>query len=450
MSTKWQGALQQNTTAKGVTTVNSTHNIHLILSNDPSFVGKFRYNTFAQTVEVTAPEPWNPMDNTPAKARTIQDHDIAIIKRYLSTCYEFEAKATDIEAQLRTIARNNSYDPLVDYLRGLKWDGATRLDDWLVKYFGVADSVYAHRVSRMWPISAVARALVPGCKVDTMLIADGDQGLLKSTAFEVLAGKEFFADTDTGDVGSKDSLINLQGVWIKEAPEMQSVRKADVEKVKAFLSSRQDKFRLPYDRFDSKIPRRVVVVGTTNADAYLQDETGGRRFWPVVCTKIDLEGLREVRDQFWAEAVVRFDAGEKHWISRDDKDYEHFIAAARAKTETDAWEGLVEEYLSRAKEPVITREEVLLYCLEMPTLQWDSRASNRLGRIMKSLGWSRKQSIVPDGTKWFYVRPNIEPSKEHYVVAQARRVRALDVGRLEGFERADAIKKDLAVKTQRA
>jgi putative DNA primase/helicase len=362
----WQTSLQTKLVQGAQVTLSTAHNIHLILLHDVAFKGAFRFNLFSQQIDIGAPDPWEPARNIPPATppRALQDNDLFAIKRYFSAVHQFEARPADILGQVQAVARAHGYDPLTDYLRSVKWDGVARLDGWLPKYFGTEDSVYTRRVSVMWPVSAVARALRPGCKVDTMLIAEGPQGILKSSAFRVLAGPEFFADTESGDLGSKDSLIAMRGVWIKEAPELQSVRRADVERVKAFLSSCEDKFRLPYDKFDTRFPRRSVLVGTTNAEAYQQDETGARRFWPVLCTRINLKGLAAIRDQFWAEAVHRLEAGEPYWISPEDPDIQHFIDAGLDRTETDAWSEQISEWMDGLNEPVTTREEVFMQCLE--------------------------------------------------------------------------------------
>ena len=102
-----------------------------------------------------------------------------------------------------------------------------------------------------------------------------------------------------------------------EMAELAGIRSAIDEKIKAYISNRTDVYREPYARASVGVPRQQVFIGTTNADSYLNDPTGNRRFWPVKVGTIDLDALTRDRDQLWAEAVARFDAGEAWWPHGD-------------------------------------------------------------------------------------------------------------------------------------
>jgi putative DNA primase/helicase len=155
-----------------------------------------------------------------------------------------------------------------------------------------------------------ARVFTPGCKFDYMVIFEGPQGVGKSTLAKILGG-DFFADTGLV-LGDKDSYQNLQGVLVYEWGELDSLNRSEVTKVKQFISSAKDRFRASFDRRAKDYPRQVVFVGTTNEDHYLVDPTGNRRMWPVRVTRqVDLQWLRDNRDQLFAEALVYFDAGER-------------------------------------------------------------------------------------------------------------------------------------------
>jgi putative DNA primase/helicase len=138
-----------------------------------------------------------------------------------------------------------------------------------------------------------------------MPVLEGEQGTGKSTAIRYLFGDRFFID-HLPDFHSKDSFQQLQGAWCIEVAELAALTKAEVKDVKQFLSRLVDKFRPPYGRNPIQVPRRTVFWGTVNPEegqGYLKDPTGGRRFWPVETTAIDLAAILLDRDQLWAEAV---------------------------------------------------------------------------------------------------------------------------------------------------
>ena len=161
---------------------------------------------------------------------------------------------------------------------------------------------------------------------------------------KILAGEDWFTD-ELPDLGSKDAAMHMQGVWIIEIAELDAIGKAEVSRIKAFLTRTTDRFRPPYGRYTIEVPRQCVFAGTVNPDTYLRDETGNRRFWPVRCGTIDIDALARDRDQLWAEAVARFRAGAIWWI-----DTPELIAAATAEQEkryqADAWDDLIERWLT--------------------------------------------------------------------------------------------------------
>jgi predicted P-loop ATPase len=140
----------------------------------------------------------------------------------------------------------------------------------------------------------------------------------------------WFTD-DIEQLGSKDSAMQIAGVWCVELGELDAMSKPDISRVKAFITCTNDRFRPPYGRRVIERPRSCVLIGTTNENGYLKDATGARRFLPVKATKIDIQGLRRDRDMLWAEARVMHECGVRWWFS--DKQAE---AAARAKDEQEA------------------------------------------------------------------------------------------------------------------
>ncbi len=225
-----------------------------------------------------------------------------------------------LEEAVAMVAKRHRYHPVRQQLDGLrgKWGGQKRLATWLRRCCLEEDEwddreplqQYLSRVGTWLVMAICARVLTPGCKFDYMVIFEGGQGVGKSTLARLLGG-EYFADTGLV-LGDKDSYQNLQGVLVYEWGELDSLSKAEVTKVKQFISSMKDRFRASFDRRAKDYPRQVVFIGTTNEDHYLVDPTGNRRMWPVRVTRqIDLDWFRENRAQLFAEALAYVEAGER-------------------------------------------------------------------------------------------------------------------------------------------
>ena len=286
---------------------------------------------------------------------------------------------------IQTIARENPVHPVRDYLNALNWDGTPRLDSWLTRYLGVEDSPYVRAVGSRFLLSAVARVFKPGCQADNMLILEGPQGILKSSVLRAIA-EPWFADR-ISQLGSKDAAMEVAGVWLVEMSELDALTKASNSAIKSFVSRRSDRFRPPYGKHVVDHPRQCVFAGTINpVDGYLKDPTGARRFWPVVCGDIDLETLTRDRDQLWAEALVRFQAGIPWWLNTPELE-----ALAKpeqeARYEVDAWTEKVVQWLGSRTD--VSVGEVLTGALGVVRESWSQTAQNRIARILVNNGFER-------------------------------------------------------------
>jgi putative DNA primase/helicase len=326
----------------------------------PCWDGVLAFNELTLFTVKLKPAPWEKRVVT-----QWDDHDDTKLTEWFQRHRMFIDNSKKAGEAAQAIARENSFHPVLDYLNSLKWDGRERLSPWLIMYLGALDTPYIRAVGRCWMISGVARMFRPGCQADYTLLLEGPQGILKSSALGVLASPEFFLD-DFSDFENKDTLLKLHGAWIVELGEFSGVRRSAIDKVKAFLTCRNDIFRVPYGRRAQSYPRTNIFAATVNDDTPFTDETGNRRFWPVKCGTINLDKLRNDRDQLWAEAVARFQKGEHWWLTSELNE-----VAANEQSERyqeGQWDDIIEKWLENPTQ----RTEWLGEGVYTPVTPWNS------------------------------------------------------------------------------
>lgn len=323
------GKLDLKYTKNGIQ--NSLYNIVHILTEHEDLKEKVRFNTFKQNIEYRQ-MPFNFCEDW-QEWKDMDDYNF---------CYWLQSRGMQttkdvVFAGVNVAAFQNRFSPIETYLNDLTWDGTERLDNWLVDYLDaecepLGDSdldvaverefkrKYLNLVGRKFLISAVARAITPGCKVDTMLVLEGKTGIGKSSVLAALMpDPSWMSEHLDGGLDKKDSMQSLRGKWIIELSELSSIRTTtDVESIKSFLSRRIDNYRSSYGRRNEDFPRQCVFFGTTNEDEYLKDYSGNRRFWPLKLKglkNIQLSRLEEDRDQIWAEVFHAYMKGEKWYFT---------------------------------------------------------------------------------------------------------------------------------------
>ena len=382
-------------------------NVIIALTSDIAFAGVLAFDDFSQEIVVRQPLPWD--SATCPFPRPWEDADDVRTAEWLQLRGVNVAPLV-VGRAVGAVAREHRIHPVRDWLEHLRWDGTPRIETWTSTYLGAAPTAFHHTVGALWLISAVARIFRPGVKADHMLILEGPQGARKSTAIKVLAGEDWFTD-ELPELGSKDAAIHMQGVWIVEIAELDAIGRAEVSRIKAFLTRTTDRFRPPYGRYTVEVPRQCVFAGTVNPDTYLRDETGNRRFWPLRCGTIDIAALARDRDQIWAEAVHRFREGAIWWI--DDP---ALLAEAREEQDrryqSDAWDDLIEHWLTheirtvsdglpdycnsrtesvQRPEPLkdVSVGEILEEAIGLEAARWTRGDQMRVSAYLKVNGWER-------------------------------------------------------------
>jgi putative DNA primase/helicase len=411
---RWTNIFKVN--AKGQPTA-SLFNALVVFDHDVRWRGVIAFDEFSYRIVKRKTPPtrvvrlgeWSDLDDVQAVV-------------YIAEQYGFEPKKPLVMDAVMTVAYQNAFHPVREWLRGLVWDGTPRLADLAGVYLGgistagsaslgtverIELGLYLKLLSVKWLVGAVARIMEPGCKLDTMPVMEGNQGTFKSTALRVLFGSEWFNDSKLV-IGDKDALASMLGKWCTEMAEMDSHRKADDTTFKQFLSTQIDRVRWHYGRRAEDVPRQSVFVGTTNMSEYGKDDTGLRRIWPFEVGDIDLDALRKDREQLWAEAVKCYDEGVSWWVDGRKRvidpentpalaalfaepvtERDLFDRQAQERMQIDAWQYPIQEWLRTNNGlEYTTTAELLGEALKIEKSRWTKPEQMRVAAIIKRLGFT--------------------------------------------------------------
>lgn len=328
-------------TSKGAILENSLYNAKLIMQNDP-YLKSIVFNQLADGLEIKGNVPWQ------HPAKFWRDADDAQLICYVDDHYGTLSQR-NYDIAVTKVTDDRSYHPIKQYFESLPpWDGTRRVDTLFIDYLGADDNEYIRAVCRKTLCAAYMRVYNPGIKFDYLPVFNGAQGIGKSTFISNL-GMEWFSDSLTlSDMNDKTAAEKLQGYWIHEIGELAGMKKADLDKVKAFVSRCDDKYRASFGKRVTPHPRQCVFFGTTNSEnGYLRDITGNRRFWNVKVNGNSKykpwEMTGEVVEQIWAEVALLAKAGEKLYL---EPHLESFAQEEqREAMEQDDREGIVRDYL---------------------------------------------------------------------------------------------------------
>jgi predicted P-loop ATPase len=374
-------------------------NLMLHLRNLDGLGNQLRFN------EMTHQAEW--------RGRVLEDPDYIDIRLLIERA-GFQPTERDVRPGVDRVARENTYNPVSEYLTTLTWDGTPRLDRWMIKLMGAPDTPFVRCISPKVLISAVARALEPGCQVDTVLVLEGEQGIKKSSAIAALFGRDFTRESVSLFGNQQKMVMNMMGAWVVELAEFMAV--LGNQNAKGMITMRYDTIVLPYAKAASTHPRRSVMFATINpgTTGYLEDATGNRRFWPVQVEKIDIDKIRDRRDQLWAEALHRYRAGDRWWLEDDENGLATIEQDERG--EEDAWteplrRKLEEEEARKGRVISFITADEAMTLLGVPHERKDKKNQMRATTAIKEVGFKRQKlrpEAPPGGVKgkprWCWTR----------------------------------------------
>jgi predicted P-loop ATPase len=405
-STTWKTEAMRN--PKTGAMLNNVTNVLLAL--EAMFPNKFTWDEFACCVKID-------------RGRMLVETEVIELQTLLQKEGLASVGKEAIFDALSVRSKYNSYHPIREEIESVEWDGVSRVNRFAADYLGCEKTDYAVAVGRMFLISMVARVYDPGCQCDYMLILEGPQGEIKSSAARALASERFFSSS-LPDITTKDSSQHMRDKWLIEIGEMHrfdGTRGAN--QLKDFLTRRTEKYRPPYGRLETTEPRQCVFIGTINrigGAGYLKDPTGNRRMWPLAVAmvkKIDLDGIERDRLQIFAEALVLKKAGVKWWPT-PEFEKEHIVPEQDDRQEDDVWADRIEEWLLKTKccgtgekcggRPVVngpspehckrtTVGEVAHQAISIgaddtnPTAKIGRKEQNQITAALARLGWERGQ-----------------------------------------------------------
>ena len=399
-------------------TIECWQNVNLLLSNLPEWKGVIAFDSFSQVPVKLKQTP----TGSPAGEWTPQDE--YLLGMWFSQKHQFTVKSLGtINTGVMACANLNKFHPVLDWLRTLEWDGRERLTTWLADCFGAEQSEYSALVGKFFIMNMVRRVMEPGCIMRYVPVLEGAQNKGKSTALRIL-GDPWFSDVHL-DLTSKDAFELIQGVWLLEISEMGAFNKSEITRVKHFVSTVEDSWVPKYVRGRIKVKRQVMFSGSTNEGQYLKDWTGGTRYLPIRCLvkgDIELEVLRGMREQLFAEAMQLVAKGERAYAT-PEQEATLFAPQQEERLIDHPWRepivAWLDEVSSEGRRDMVSTFDLLSQACKVDTAKMTLLNQQDVGRIMDSLGWPRRRE--PKGKRrWFYHRPetvgnsseNMEPDDE--------------------------------------
>lgn len=362
-----------------------------IFETDPAFAGLFAYDEMGERPVLTRKGPHENGRYLPERAdaqKVVTEVDDLAIQAYLEGRFSVSIKDKLVRRAILVCSQKRRFHSLRDELKAMaqKWDGQNRCATWLHDYAGTVQDEYTSEVGLRWLISAVARALSPGCQADAIFVLEGKQGAGKDRLIRALAGDpKYLLERLPKIHDTKAAGEVLLGKWIVHISELGAIKGAEAEHVKSFISQTHDTFRRAYRSDSGEYARGCIFVGSTNeTGGYLTDTTGNRRWWPVrVVNPMRPEEFAKARQQVLGEATARFLRGERWWFNGV------YESKAEAERESREAEDPLTETIT-AILPARDRWSIaeIMSAMDIHVSQRSHFMSTRIGIVLRKLGYT--------------------------------------------------------------
>jgi len=251
----------------------------------------------------------------------------------------------DIKETIQETLNRNTYHPIKDWLRNLRWDGEERLETFLIDYYGAEDTPLNRVYFKRWMLALIKRIIYPGAKFDSMLILAGEQGKKKTTLFNWLGtinGIKYYSEAPDNLKDINNVVYASLGKIIMTFDDFDDIcNKGDLGKVKSFITTQERTAALKW-KHQNEYAITYVLAATTNIYEILVDDAtfDERRFWIVrVNPKTDIFDIsEEIKEQLYAEAYYSFleDEEQRLWIWESElKEEEKELQKKYKKAYTD-------------------------------------------------------------------------------------------------------------------
>ena len=349
-------------------------NLVLILEHAEEWRGRLAFDELASAPTIDRQE--------------LDDNDLTTIKMFMERYWITRERVatTDIKEAVLSVAKNHTYHPVRQYLDGLEWDGIDRISHFFTDLCGTPLDAYHSAAARSLFVSAVARIYQPGCKVDTMVILHSEQGWGKTEIWPALFGDDHTSEM-TSSLDDKDFFMGLRGIWCADFGELDQFSRSEQTRIKQVLTIRTDKYRPMWGTKVKPFPRQCVFVGGTNEISWNKDPSGARRFLPIhMAHPVDIDQIKDIRDQLWAEAVRLYRREEPWWNIPYAQEHQDAIY------DMDAWEEIVHKWASDKLS--ITVADALQDALNIEPGRITRSDQIRMGNALRHLGWIPKKETI--------------------------------------------------------